>query len=176
MEINNFSVVDSEVWQRIGYDGGNFTWRSFWEVVWASIINIECPFKSTSNMNHGHTDKCTDQRERQTNFYHVRNSQVPYKNDNKKLKIQQNSPYSKTTALGGVETGRQNAIETDTAQGIIKYMGLIWSLSAISHSRDAKIVIVDELEVTCVIRFIISTHKSNINGWERPKYFIIIYE
>ena len=36
-----------------------------------------------------------------------------------------NSPYSKTTALGGVETGRQNAIETDTAQGIIKYIGFI---------------------------------------------------
>lgn len=76
-------------------------------------------------MNHGHTDKCTDQRQWQANFYHVRNSQVAYKYDNKKLKIQQNSPYSKTTALGGVETGRQNAIETDTAQGIIKYMGLI---------------------------------------------------
>ena len=65
MEINNFSVVDSEVWQRrFGSDGGNFTWRCFWEVVWASIINIERPFKSTSDMNHGHTDKRTNQRQR----------------------------------------------------------------------------------------------------------------
>ena len=88
-------------------------------------------------------------------------------------KIIHNLPYSKTTALGGVETGRQNAIETDTAQGIIKYIGFIWRRSAISHNRDAKIVIVDEFDVTCVIRLIISTHKSNINGCERPKFLIV---
>ena len=51
------------------------------------------------------------------------------------------------TAFGGVETGRQNAIDTEAAQGTIKYMGLIPRFSAMSQSRAAKIIMVEELEV-----------------------------
>ena len=76
MEINNFSVFDSEVRQSVASDGCNFTWRSIREVVWASIINIECPFKSTSDMNHGHTNQSTNKGQWQTHFHHVRNAEI----------------------------------------------------------------------------------------------------
>ena len=68
-----------------------------------------------------------------------------------------------------METGRQNAIETEVAQGIIRYMGFICSLSAISHNRAAKMVIVEEFEVTCVITLITRTHIRSTMGCETPK-------
>ena len=78
-------------------------------------------------------------------------------------------PYSKTTAFGGVETGRQKAIETLAAQGTIRYIGLIPRFSAMSHRRAAKIIIVDELDVTCVIILITRQHKNISKTAEIPK-------
>ena len=74
------------------------------------------------------------------------------------------------TALGGVETGKQNAIDTDAAHGTIKYIGLIDKFSAISHSTAAKIIIVDELEVTCVMILITRQQRNIINTDEMPIY------
>ena len=83
-----------------------------------------------------------------------------------------NVPYSKTTAFGGVETGRQKAIETDTAHGIMRYIGLIDNRSAISHKSAAKIVIVDELEVACVIKLMIKTLRNKIPTCGKPEVLL----
>jgi len=75
--------------------------------------------------------------------------------------------------LGGVETGRQNAMLTATEQGIIKYIGFISNRSAMSHSNAANMVIVDEFDVTCVITLITNTHSNTIAGCETPEHLLV---
>ena len=57
-------------------------------------------------------------------------------------------PYSKTTAFGGVDTGNEKAKETAAVLGIKINIGLMFKFSAMSQRIDAKMVMVDELEVT----------------------------
>ena len=77
--------------------------------------------------------------------------------------------------MGGVETGKANAIDTDAAQGIIRYIGFIPKFSAILHKTAAKIIMVDEFDVTCVTRLMTIQQMNIMIGAEMPLKVWLIY-
>ena len=77
-------------------------------------------------------------------------------------------PYSKTTAFGGVETGSEKAKETAAVLGIKINIGLIFRFSAMSQRMEAKIVIVDELDVTCDMRLMVTQQIRTMRYDGRP--------
>ena len=59
-------------------------------------------------------------------------------------------------------------METEAAQGTNRYIGLIPRFSAMLHKRVAKIIMVEELEVICVIRLITRQQRNTIATAETP--------